>query len=564
MTTTLRRMGCLLLSLALLLSLTAYAAEEDAAAQRQEDLDVLYSTLTEHHPDLFHRTPESEFLQKKAEIEADLAQMDDLTFAFALQSLVSLAGDSHTTLSLKLSDAHLYPVALEYLAEGWVLTTLPSAERDCLGWTVERVNGLSMTTVEERLAGIYSCDNPVRLRRQVQQGFAAAELLSYVGITEDMGPLTIQAAGPKGEQKTLTLPVLPADREEWPELASLTPRETPATAFQRRAYFSLDLGDAYYIQYNTCREDPELPMAQFAAQVERDLDTGRYSKVLLDLRYNGGGSDGVLVPILMLLAPRIRSGHLEVWGLIGESTFSSALINAAEIREMGGLLSGTPTGGSVDHFGSVSTFTLPHSGLSGQYSNKYLELGGLLESAAGLGVVPLQPDWNLPETTEDRLAGRDTVVEALLSRRSPFSPTAEGERPLSRGRFVGLLRQAAGVQAEGWETSFADLFPLSWFVPDIAWAEESGLISGTAAGTFAPLRTITWQEAAVLAERYLTRTGRTLPGLRTTPAPAGAAPWAAEALETAWRQGLLPEDALPAGTLRRADGERLAALLRQS
>ena len=448
MTTRLRRLAALLLALTLTLSATAFAAEDQRTAQRREDLDVLYSTLTEKHPDLFHRTPESAFLQKKAEIEAGLPEMDDLTFAFALQSLVSLAGDSHTTLSLSLSETHLYPVALSQLAEGWVLTALPASEKACIGWTVERVNGMSMTTVEERLADVYSYDNMVRLRRQVQQGFAAAELLRYVGITEDMGPLAIEAAGPGGERRTITLPLLPEEQEQWPEMARLTPQGTPATAFQRRAYFSLDLGDAYYIQYNTCQEDPELPMEQFAAQVERDLGAKRYGKVLIDLRNNGGGSDGVLVPILMLLAPKIRAGETEVWGLVGESTFSSALINAAEIRELGGFLAGTPTGGSVDHFGSVSTFTLPNSGIRGQYSNKYLELGGLLESAAGIGVAPLQPDLYLPETTADRLAGRDTVVEAVLAQKVPYIPGIEGKRPLSRGRFVGMLREALGAGAE--------------------------------------------------------------------------------------------------------------------
>lgn len=561
MTTRLRRLAALLLALTLTLSATAFAAEDQRTAQRREDLDVLYSTLTEKHPDLFHRTPESAFLQKKAEIEAGLPEMDDLTFAFALQSLVSLAGDSHTTLSLSLSETHLYPVALSQLAEGWVLTALPASEKACIGWTVERVNGMSMTTVEERLADVYSYDNMVRLRRQVQQGFAAAELLRYVGITEDMGPLAIEAAGPGGERRTITLPLLPEEQEQWPEMARLTPQGTPATAFQRRAYFSLDLGDAYYIQYNTCQEDPELPMEQFAAQVERDLGAKRYGKVLIDLRNNGGGSDGVLVPILMLLAPKIRAGETEVWGLVGEGTFSSALINAAEIRELGGFLAGTPTGGSVDHFGSVSTFTLPNSGIRGQYSNKYLELGGLLESAAGIGVAPLQPDLYLPETTADRLAGRDTVVEAVLAQKVPYIPEIEGKRPLSRGRFVGMLREALGAGAESWDSGFEDLFPLSWFVPDVVWAEENGVVSGTGAGCFAPLRTITCQEAAVLVERALAAAGRTLPAVQEGPAPEGATAYAAEAVAAAFRQGLLPEGVSPQAELCRADGEAILARL---
>ena len=59
--------------------------------------------------------------------------------------------------------------------------------------------------------------------------------------------------------------------------------------------------DTYYIQYNTCQEDPELPMETFAAQTETALDAGDYSRILVDLRNNGGGSDGVIWPLLAVL-----------------------------------------------------------------------------------------------------------------------------------------------------------------------------------------------------------------------------------------------------------------------
>ena len=35
-------------------------------------------------------------------------------------------------------------------------------------------------------------------------------------------------------------------------------------------------------------------METFASQVQDDLNTGNYSRVLIDLRNNGGGSDGVI------------------------------------------------------------------------------------------------------------------------------------------------------------------------------------------------------------------------------------------------------------------------------
>mgnify|MGYP000146340823 FL=1 len=128
---------------------------------------------------------------------------------------------------------------------------------------------------------------------------------------------------------------------------------------------------------------------------------------------------------------------------MGEATFSSASINALEIREMGGGLAGEPTSGSVDHFGSTGSFTLPNTGVRVSMSTKFIDTGTLLECAAGLGVEPIQPDVIVYQTLEDYLAGQDTLVDALCARTEPFQPQERPDAPLSRGRLTELLRQAA-------------------------------------------------------------------------------------------------------------------------
>ena len=155
-------------------------------------------------------------------------------------------------------------------------------------------------------------------------------------------------------------------------------------------------------------------MEDFAALVAKDLKAGDYSRVLLDLRNNGGGSDGVIWPLFEVLRESMDGGAKLV-GLIGEATFSSALINAVEIQEMGGVLVGEHAGGSVSHFGAVRGFSLPNSGIRGQLSSKFIDLNTLLDAGAGRGVVALEPDLLIPQTLEDTLAGRDTAVEWLLA-----------------------------------------------------------------------------------------------------------------------------------------------------
>ena len=128
----------------------------------------------------------------------------------------------------------------------------------------------------------------------------------------------------------------------------------------------------------------------------------------------GGGADGVIWPLLSVLRQEMDDGT-EVVGLIGEATFSSAIINAVELQEMGIPLVGEPASGSVDHFGSVSGFSLPNSGIQIGVSSKYIDLGTLLDADAGRGVESLEPDIAVPQTMADTLAGRDTAVEWLLA-----------------------------------------------------------------------------------------------------------------------------------------------------
>lgn len=248
-------------------------------------------------------------------------------------------------------------------------------------------------------------------------------------------------------------------------------------------------------------------MADFAGAVAKDLEAGSYDRVLLDLRNNGGGSDGVIWPLLEVLR-RAMDGGCELVGLIGPATFSSALINAVELQEMGGVLAGEAAGGSVSHFGAVRTFTLPHSGIRGQVSSKYIDLNTLLDAGAGRGVEALEPDVSLPQTMADTLAGRDTAVEWLLSHRERLAQRAYPDAPLTRGRFIGMLYEAMGrpaVTVE--ERPFADSLGIEWYLPALVWAKETGIAKGLPDGTFAAARSITRGQA----EAFLRRAGREAP-----------------------------------------------------
>jgi hypothetical protein len=233
-----------------------------------------------------------------------------------------------------------------------------------------------------------------------------------------------------------------------------------------------------------------------------------------------------------------------------------------EIQEMGGVLAGEPAGGSVCHFGAVQGFSLPNSEVPGQLSSKYLDLNTLLDAAAGRGVVALEPDIAVYQTLEDTLAGKDTLAEWCLTA-PELTPASYPGAPLTRGRFLGQLYEAAGspdVTLE--ELPFADSFGIEWYLPAVAWAKAEGIAKGGAEGTFSAARPLTWREAAVFL-------GRAAEALDLEPDPAGkrmgpvpkALGESQDAITRAWDLGLLPSGADFTKGLTRSQGEELAAAL---
>lgn len=554
------------LCLAALLTVPALAAEPLSAKQRQEDLDFLYETvLVEHHPDAFANTPEAEFLELKAEIEGRLAAETDTEFLLDLMRLTALVGDSHTSVSLGgLADFRGYPFSLVRRGESWYLSAAAPEGEDLLCQEVTLLAGKPVEEVIEAYGTLFASDNPVHLRRSFRQACNVADIYEYLGLVEAGKPLTVTLKGGKA------LSLAPVGMEEMNklEIARISDKikGQPETAAADAYYFAKPLTeDAYYIQYNTCQEAEDLPMEDFAALVAKDLKAGDYSRVLLDLRNNGGGSDGVIWPLFEVLRESMDGGTKLV-GLIGEATFSSALINAVEIQEMGGVLAGEPAGGSVCHFGAVQTFSLPNSKVRGQLSSKYLDLNTLLDAAAGRGVVALEPDVLVYQTLEDTLKGKDTLADwCLAAPDQKLVPAVHDNAPLTRGRFIGQLYAAAGSPDVeiGEDLPFKDSFGIEWYLPAMAWAKEQGIAKGGAEGTFSASRPLTWKEAAV----FLGRTAEVL-DLKPDPAAKRMGPVPAalggsqDAVTRAWDLGLLPADADFTGGLTRSQGEKLAEALK--
>ena len=401
-------------------------AADDAAQRRQEDLDYLVETLTTKHPDFYANTTEQAVADKKAEIEAGLDTASELDFAIGLADLAALAHDSHTMLSVgsalsgQLRQLGMVP---KWYDGRWTLTGGVADCRSYIGQEITSINGMPIDEVTERLSPMISYDNEVEQRIRVGQLLYVADVLEHYGVIDaDSDMVTVGVRDAEGKETVLHIPCMTQAEAtaalkagEWITRDMLR-KDVPVTEPDRSVYYKLlDLGGGtLYMQYNKCFEDPNLPMEQFAAEVEGKLASGEYTKFVIDLRSNGGGSDGVLYPITYLAQQFLAKGNA-VYALAGENTFSSALINTVQLKDIGAAVVGTPTGGSVDHFGAVTAFELPNSKFRGQYSNKFIDLGSYYEAAKPYGVESFPPDITVGQSFSDYLNGIDTAVQYILT-----------------------------------------------------------------------------------------------------------------------------------------------------
>jgi len=168
-----------------------------------------------------------------------------------------------------------------------------------------------------------------------------------------------------------------------------------------------------YVKYNRCRNGPE-PMSAFAPRVLAEVDRLAPRALVVDVRDNAGGDSSVIDPLLAGLRARQGiAGAGRLFTIIGRRTFSSGLLNAITLkRDLGAVLVGEPTGGKPNSYGEVLSFTLPNSGLPVSYSTRLFRVLPPPEDPPWL-----TPDLRVTLTTADYLAGRDPVLETILSPR---------------------------------------------------------------------------------------------------------------------------------------------------
>jgi len=324
--------------------------------------------------------------------------------------IANLIGDGHTGVPLP-PDRAVLPITLgRFGDEVRVVAAGPGLER-ALGARVVAIGGTPIAEAWRRALTL----TPREELPALQAGRAAAYLtrgllLHGLKITPQRDHAVFSLRDDAGRSFQLDLAALP--------LGTPAPRLAPAAG--RRGLADQQPGKSFWCQavatsavYCDFRGYQDLRAR--AAEMFALVDQTHASKLILDLRDNGGGDNTegyrwLILPILN--RPDLnRKGRLYV--LVGAETFSAAMNNAAQFQDRSAaILVGQQIGERPNSYQEPRQFRLPNSHLVVRASTLFYRF-------KDHGPNAVTPDKTIVPTWADVKAGRDPVLDWVLAQPTP-------------------------------------------------------------------------------------------------------------------------------------------------
>jgi hypothetical protein len=375
-----------------------------------EDLDILAKQLPQRHMDLFFKISQTDFLSNLKELKEKLPGLDDDGVKVELMKIMASVGDSHT--QMVLHSARIFPLKFYWFEEGLYVTYTTKEYQEILHLKLVGIEDMDIEDVIDRLSSVIAYENQSQLKHRLPNLMFRTDILSGLRIIQDKGKARFKFTD--RNQRLVERTILSMSVRDNPEPIGLS-NERPLPLYMRNAnkflwYEYLAEEKTLYFKYNACRDMTGLTVQKFTGDLLQFMDEHPVLRLVVDLRNNGGGNSGLLMPFINTLKGRKQinqKGRLYV--VIGRQTFSSAVLNALAFQNgTEALFIGEPSGGKPNHFGEVKGFILKNSKIGIQYSTKYF-------AHSKEDTPSFNPDVVIQPSIRDYLEYRDPVMEHILN-----------------------------------------------------------------------------------------------------------------------------------------------------
>ena len=369
------------------------------------NIDYFAETLEKHHKNLFFNLSKEDFYDQVESLKLNTKNLTDPEVVIELSKILTNVGDAHTTVDLGNECFTRLPFNFLYLDYGLFCYRAPGNCTNLLG---EVISGIDQTGFEDIYSGfseIIPHENDPKVKIGIQNYLACSEILEYLNIAENGHQFTLNT------KNGVSVPV------NEPELSSVS---VSFFAGKNLPLYMQDINTEYwmkaltnkklmYVQYNSCSQMDGYSFSRFKSDIMDAVKENDLEKMVIDLRWNGGGNSLIFYPLLNAIRGNStinQTGNLYV--IIGKYTFSSALLNAFDLKQKTkAILIGEPTGGKPNHYGEIKSFNLNKLDLKVYYSTNFFK-------NVDSDPPSLDPDVFIPISSEDMRELKDPCLEYVI------------------------------------------------------------------------------------------------------------------------------------------------------
>jgi tetratricopeptide (TPR) repeat protein len=387
------------------------------------DLDLLAREIKRAHYSPFRKISRQEFDLEVDKLRREIPQLSDNQIMVGLRRIIRRVGDGHSGISSPHGpDApkELAPVEFYLFAEGVFITSAHPRHADLAGAQVLRIGGHPVEEVVQALDQVIPQDNSMGLLWLSPLFLRYPRVLNGLGMVPDDKSLPMTVRGAQGKERDVILPADSAEPEpSWISARKNAPAPEPLYLKKQRDPYWFEYvpeKKLVYFQYNQVWEEGQKEtIKQFSERLFKFIDQNDVARLVIDMRWNGGGNNFLNEPIVhgLIRCDKVnQKGKLFV--IVGRDTFSAAMCGAAQIeRETNAIFVGEPTGSSPNFVGESAVMVkLPYSNLRASISDLYWENSVAMDYRTWI-----PPQIYAPPTFAMFRANRDPAMEAILAYR---------------------------------------------------------------------------------------------------------------------------------------------------
>ena len=455
----------------------------------QQDFLYLCEGLVKYHANVFLNFPKSEFNKEK---DLYYKQLDtcnnEYDFGIIANRFTNRIRDRHTGVKFDVDNVEnqLYPFRCKYLVDTLVIMAVSSQLPFSLcGERIKSINGYSINDIENKASQAYATENYVDLQKNIMLHINSTEYLKYIGITHsDTDHIKVSTFSGKEFEAS------PNFNGEWKSEIHHAPLITDEGS-EPFSYKIVKKDSLCYIQFNRMIDKragermlglvsfwkrlfvnilrffganvgiPDQNFEDFLNPCLKDIKEDNVKKVIVDLRWNSGGSSDLGELLLYALGidkyksytsdineselyklqmhtlgldkkistetdtsdsyrhtkyatgvDKIKNRfHGNVYFIISEWTFSSAVILATVVKDNHFFtIVGEPISERPSHFGEVLFLKLPNTGDVCRLSCKLFHRPDKTKDTE----ETLYPDITIYKTYENIIRGIDGAYNWIV------------------------------------------------------------------------------------------------------------------------------------------------------